>query len=82
MREPDYILNPGTAVKTYSVLDVTTGFLVAKRHLDARRSDGQGVVVGIAAGHGGDVYFVQHDEAVAAYGFWEFDLAVGESPHG
>jgi hypothetical protein len=75
--EPRYILEDGTRVRTHAVLDDDTqGMIIAARHLEARRSNTVGVIAGYVAGHGGDVYWVRHSEgdAVAAYGFMEFEL--------
>jgi hypothetical protein len=82
MKEPEYILNPGTRVLTHGHLDSIGGMLIASRHLEMRRPSVIGVVTGIVAGHGGDVYFVMHlgDPCSAAYGFMEFELAPAKEP--
>jgi hypothetical protein len=55
----------------------TRGFLVAERHLRARRTNAVGVVMGYVPGHGGDVWWVQHhdDGTVGAYLDSEFEPA-------
>jgi hypothetical protein len=77
MKQPDKILRSGTIVITNAELDLTTGFLVKKKHIDARVANRRGVIKGIVPGHGGDVYWVWHrgSDGVAAYGWREFELA-------
>ena len=76
VRQPAKILADGTVVRT-SQLDGTAGFLVKPKHLAARQPDTLGVIVGIVGGHGGDVYWVQHEGAdlPGAYLFTEFELS-------
>lgn len=79
MEEPSHILEPGTVIRTHEVLGPTTGMLIQQRHLDARRPNAVGTIKGWVSGHGGDVYWVTHqDETVsAAYGWPEFELVQG-----
>ena len=78
MDEPTHVLADGTKVVTgvsCSGPVGSAGILVKPHHLEARRPNAKGVVRGWVSGHGGDVYWVQHeDESVGAYGFWEFEL--------
>lgn len=50
-------------------LGSTTGMTIAQRHLDVRRVGASGTVTGWVPGHGGDVWWVLHDESeeVGAY---------------
>ena len=76
MEQPERALKWGTGVRTHSKLDTTAGFFVTPEHLALRKPDLCGVVVGVVAGHGGDVYWVIHegDAKAAAYLFTEFEL--------
>jgi hypothetical protein len=82
MDQPKYILKHKTRIKTNPVIDSTRGMLIAPKHLDVRRTNTVGVVCGIVGGHGGDVYFVAQlgDSCMAAYGWWEFELAPANNP--
>lgn len=77
MQEPEHVLESGTKVRTHETLDDTKGMTIVEKHLNARAPNKEGVIVGIVGGHGGDVYWVRHPDTVhvAAYGFWEFELA-------
>ncbi len=81
MREPEYILNPMTRVKTNRLYS-TGGFMITQKHIDARKPDTIGVITGIVGGHGGDVYWVAHlgDSCTAAYGWEEFELEPAKDP--
>lgn len=75
MNEPNEVLATGTKIQTHKQLEAPTGFIVKARYLEARRTNSFGVVGGFVPGHGGDVYWVRHDDGeVAVYGFWEFEL--------
>lgn len=72
MQEPSQVLESGTRVVTNRQLGPVAGFRVGERHLRARRPNAPGTVKGHVPGHGGDVYWVQHDgEAVAAAYCWD-----------
>lgn len=77
MQSPEYILKSGTQVVTHETLDSTQGFIVKPRHLECRKGNQRGMIAGVVGGHGGDVYWVQHEgsEDVGAYCFTEFELA-------
>lgn len=63
----------GLKVKTNKRLGRTTGMLIAQKHLDARQPNKEGEVSGWVPGHGGDVWWVTHnDGTVGAYVFNEF----------
>ena len=63
----------GLKVKTNKRLGSTRGFLIAQPHLDARQPNKEGEVVGYVPGHGGDVWWVTHnDGTTGAYMFNEF----------
>jgi len=76
MKQPAQILADGTRVVTHERLESTGGMLIKRQHLDARRANQPGVIKGWVPGHGGDVYWVQHDGdgPAAAYCFTEFEL--------
>lgn len=79
MKEPKYILQDGTKVITHVVLHPTTGMLIAADKLANRRANTPGTVVGVVGGHGGDVYWVRHEDGtVAAYGWPEMELEGGD----
>lgn len=76
VQQPDYILKDGTKVITHEKLDDTRGLTIKAKHLEVRKPHQKGVICGVVGGHGGDVYWVQHEgsEEVGAYGFKEFEL--------
>ena len=84
MQEPSVILANLTRIRTSERLDGTGGMLISEHHLSQRKPNAIGAICGIVGGHGGDVYFVAHLGAtsMAAYGWWEFDLAPAVSPCG
>lgn len=74
MNEPEYILDRGTKIVTDKTLGSTAGILVKDEYLANRRPSAKGTILGFVPGHGGDIYWVQHeDESIAAYGWMEFD---------
>lgn len=76
MKEPEFILESGTKVVT-TTLDQRTraAIFTNSRYLEARREGTKGKIVGFLAGHGGDIYWVEHGpNDIGAYGWWEFDL--------
>lgn len=80
MKEPATIIPAGTLIRTHAVLDSTQGMLVAAERLNARVSDTVGTIKGVVAGHGGDVYWVEHNGGkVAAYCWSEFSLVEASS---
>lgn len=66
----------GLKVKT-TKLGETTGMMIASKHLDCRAEGRVGEVKGYVPGHGGDVWFVAHDNSneVGAYVFTEMEPA-------
>jgi hypothetical protein len=82
MESPKYVLEHGTEVITHEVLGTTSGILVKNHHLDARKPSTLGVIRGWVAGHGGDIYWVQHGkdfgEDVAVYCWSEFEFSPTE----
>ena len=82
MRQPEYILEAGTRVRTHETMDDTRGMLIAPKHLKNRKPNAVGAICGIVGGHGGDVYWVAHvgDNEMAAYGWWEFELEPAKDP--
>lgn len=67
------MLENGKKVKTSYMLGSTTGFLIHPKHLSARRSNTEGILHSYVPGHGGDVWFIQHDDdSVGAYSITEF----------
>lgn len=80
MEEPKHILESGTRVVTNDPLGSTSGMLVNPKHLECRRGGARGVVRGWVAGHGGDVYWVEHEDGtVGAYCWSEFEFAPEEA---
>ena len=67
-------VKPGLRVKTKK-LRGTKGFLIHPKHLTVRRKGVTGTVKMWVPGHGGDVWFVQHDNSddVGAYSFTELE---------
>lgn len=77
MKEPDFILEAGTKIRTSSPLGSSAGMLIKQMYLDARKPGVEGTIRNWVAGHGGDVYWVEHDAKpgeIAAYCWSEFDL--------
>jgi|HubBroStandDraft_5_1064220.scaffolds.fasta_scaffold1300916_2 hypothetical protein len=80
MKVPEYILRIGTRVVTHARLGSTRGFIVAQKLLEARRPSALGLIWGVVGGHGGDVYWVKHDDGTgAAYMSDEFELVVSDA---
>lgn len=62
-------------------LGPTTGMLIVRDKLANRKEGARGMVSGIVAGHGGDVWWVRHDDGTtAAYGFDEVELDEKPAP--
>ena len=74
MRDSD--VKPGLRVKTIKLGNITGMFIVPK-HLDVRREGVVGTIKDYVPGHGGDVWFVQHEgtDEVGAYIFTEMETA-------
>ena len=52
----------------------TRGMLIQKEHLDIRKLGVKGTIVGYIPGHGGDLWWIRHDDGtVGAYVFDEFE---------
>lgn len=78
MECPSVILRNHTKVIIHDTIDKDPGFLVKKHHLECRKPSVSGIICGVVPGHGGDVYWVKHeDETIGAYGYPEFELAPG-----
>lgn len=52
----------GTPCRTTATLGSTTGMLIAQHRLDDRVPDTDGVTRGWVSGHGGDVWWVEHED--------------------
>lgn len=79
MREPTYILDNGTKIVTDKVLGSTSGIFVRPQYLEARRPNAKGTIKNWVAGHGGDIYWVEHeDKTIAVYGWMEFEFDTGQ----
>ena len=75
MNEPKQVLANGTRITTHIDLDSTSGLLIKQDLLDNRERGVNGVICGIVGGHGGDFYWVKHEDGVkSAYGWMEFEL--------
>lgn len=67
----------GLRVRTDGHLGKTTGMIITQKHLNARQPNKEGEVSGYVPGHGGDVWWVTHnDGTVGAYMFDEFHQIV------
>ena len=65
----------GLRIKTIK-LHSTKGMMIKSHHLEVRKAGVEGVVKGYVPGHGGDVWWVEHDDGkVGAYCFNEFKPA-------
>lgn len=53
----------------------TSGMLIKQKHLDLRRIGATGTIAGWVPGHGGDVWWVEQDNGIAAYSFRELEPA-------
>jgi hypothetical protein len=49
----------------------TRGMMIADKHLAIREVGKEGTVLDYVAGHGGDVWFIQQDNGIAAYSYTE-----------
>lgn len=69
-------VKPGLSVKV-TALGSTGGMIIAAKHLICRRVGVKGTVKNWVPGHGGDVWYIQHENSpdVGAYVFNEFELA-------
>ncbi len=75
MKEPKVILENGTKVITLEALHPTGGLDLSSSVLALRKDGAKGVIHGVVGGHGGDVYWVKHEDgSVAPYGWWEMEL--------
>lgn len=76
MREPNVLLEPGTEIVTHKTLGPTSGFLVGLLYLQHRTPNVKAKIAGIVGGHGGDLYWVTHDDGTqSVYCYTEFELA-------
>jgi hypothetical protein len=68
-------VKPNLRVKTNAKLGKTDGMTIKEKHLDVRKPEVTGTVLNYVPGHGGDVWFVKHDDSedVGAYCFDEFE---------
>lgn len=85
MEEPKTILEAGTRIRTDKVLGSPAGIFVKEKYLQERKPDTVGIIRGWVAGHGGDIYWVQHEgcegtDGIAAYGWMEFELEPTPAP--
>lgn len=63
----------GLRVKVTELGD-TMGMSIKRGYLDVRAVGVKGTVVGYVPGHGGDVWWIKHDDGiVGAYAFDEFE---------
>jgi hypothetical protein len=70
-------IKDGLRVRTTKLGD-TKGFLIKSRHLDCRKAGITGTVSGYVPGHGGDVWWVKHEDSedIGAYCFTELEAVV------
>jgi len=57
-------------------LDSVSGFLISPKHLRIRKKGKIGIIRGWVPGHGGDVWWVEQDNGVAAYSTSEFEKII------
>ncbi len=72
----------GLRVKVHT-LGSTAGMLIAEKNLVVRREGAIGTIEGYVAGHGGDVWWVRHEDPpydAGAYSFTEFAPYEGAAP--
>jgi len=77
VNQPEFILKNGTRVRTNERLDSAAGLIIPSNCHAQRRESAFGTVRGVVPGHGGDVYYVEHelhDLCYAAYCFTEFEV--------
>ena len=76
-------IKDGLRVRTTELGD-TKGFFIKPRHLDCRKAGITGTVSGYVPGHGGDVWWVKHDDSedIGAYCFTELESAVMPNDRG
>lgn len=78
---PDPILvgkdlqNPAVGMRVrVTQLHSTTGMLIGQKYLDARQAGVTGTLHGYVSGHGGDVWWMKHDDGTeSAYGIREME---------
>lgn len=79
MKERRTVPENGARVVTHAELGSTSGMTVNSRHIEARRPSAKGVIRGWVPGHGGDVWWVEHEDgAVGAYCFDELEFTEEE----
>lgn len=79
MKERSRVPEPGSKVVTHAELDSTSGMMVSPRHIECRRPSAKGTVRGWVPGHGGDVWWVEHEDGtVGAYCFNELEFTPEE----
>jgi hypothetical protein len=79
MKEPAAVLADGTKIKTCDIIGSTSGMIIRADYLAARTPSKSGTIRGWVGGHGGDVYWVEHDDGTrSAYGWWEFELEAAQ----
>lgn len=68
------LVTPGLKIRTNHKLGSTQGYCVVPKHLEARKPSIEGVIRQYVPGHGGDVWFVGHDDgAIGVYCYDEFE---------
>lgn len=64
----------GMRIKTNAELGETAGMMVGKTYIHARKASTPGIVKGFVPGHGGDVWWIEHEAGnIAVYCFDEFE---------
>jgi hypothetical protein len=75
MKQPDKLPEIGTKLKTHDKLESENGLMVHPRHLANRKTSTECVYLGHVPGHGGDVWWCEHEAGkVAAYSFTEVEF--------
>lgn len=67
-------IKPTLKIRTNPELHLTTGMMIREDYLRNRKPNAVGTIHGYVGGHGGDVWWVIHeDESIAPYMFSEFE---------
>jgi len=79
MKERETLPENGSKVVTHAELGSTAGMMVKHEYIAARRPSAKGTMRGWVPGHGGDVWWVEHEDgSVAAYCFDELEFTKEE----
>ena len=67
-------IRTGIRIKTTKKLNSADGWCVHLNNISTRKNNTEGAILYCVPGHGGDVWFIKHDDnTVAAYDTFEFN---------